>query len=388
MKFPVRAFCQSSRIAGSTALLVILAAPTAANAQTWGQNGVTIRQILDPSFVAQFIHPINNSGQVIGTSGNFAAVYESLTGTSQRVGDIGGARSVGYGINNTGGTVGISPPGAGSHAFLTQGSVTQDLGTLGGVRSLGYAVNDDGDVVGLASLADGRQHAFRFRDGTMEDLGTLGGTASQAYAINASGVAVGSSQYASGTLTHAFVTTSTGLKDLGTLGGATSIAYGINSGGTVVGYSFLAGSGFRHAFVSDGTSMSDLGTFGGAYSEAYGASDAGYLTGRAMGVDNVFRAAVWETGSAAYSAYALDDIANAQSGSTGWSFTFTEGISDDSRFVLAQGKNTISGTSGFYVLEAAPAVTPTPEPFSVTLLAIGLAGVVPIVRKRNARRVR
>src|SRR4051794_34524752 len=50
-----------------------------------------------------------------------------------------------------------------------------DLGTLGGADSLGLGINDSGQVVGQSDTADGHTHAFLYSQGVMADLGTLGG---------------------------------------------------------------------------------------------------------------------------------------------------------------------------------------------------------------------
>jgi probable HAF family extracellular repeat protein len=66
-----------------------------------------------------------------------------------------------------------------------------DLGTLGGAQSVGNGINDAGQVVGNSTLANGSQHAFLWSAGTMQDLGAPAGGQSNAYRVNNFGAAVG-----------------------------------------------------------------------------------------------------------------------------------------------------------------------------------------------------
>lgn len=180
---------------------------------------------------------------------------------------------------------GLSPLAA--HA--TNWTIT-DLGTLGGGRTVGYGINNSGQVVGSSYKAgDTKTHAFITGANGIGiiDLGTLGGASSTAFAVNASGQVVGYAQTVGYTKEHAFVTgaNGVGMKDLGTLGGDTSRATGINDAGRVVGDSSTATMGTVRAFASTagGTGMSDLGTPAGN-STAAGINGAGRVVGNAEAI--------------------------------------------------------------------------------------------------------
>jgi probable HAF family extracellular repeat protein len=57
----------------------------------------------------------------------------------------------------------------------TTGYSVNDLGTLGGAWSLGNGINNRGWVTGISGLASGLAHAALWMKGQMTDLGTLGG---------------------------------------------------------------------------------------------------------------------------------------------------------------------------------------------------------------------
>ncbi len=91
----------------------------------------------------------------------------------------------------------------------------------------------------------------------MLDLGTLGGTSSEGIAINDSGQVTGAPHDRPMRPRHAFLWDGTTMQDLGTLGGTVSVGVAINASGQVTGYAATA-DGDRHAFLWDGTTMQDL----------------------------------------------------------------------------------------------------------------------------------
>lgn len=151
-----------------------------------------------------------------------------------------------------------------------------DLGTLGGAESLGLGVNDNGQVSGKADTASGDEHAFRTGNNGigLTDLGTFGGSFSSGDDINNSGQVTGSAFLTGNTSAEAFRYTAT-LQSLGTIS-TNSFGYAINSSGQVTGYSTTNGPGGDRLFLTNaaGTVMTDLGEGRGR-----GINDNAQLTG-------------------------------------------------------------------------------------------------------------
>jgi probable HAF family extracellular repeat protein len=267
---------------------------------------------------------INDRGQVTGYAGTAgedtitAFVWNpttpnSLTGTLNRFGSLGGYFNWGIGINAGGQVAGLSSTtdDESEHATLwnptsPNGSVgtLYDLGTLGGTYSQGTGINDGGQVTGYADLTGNvESHAIMWKpmtpgsaSGTLHDLGSLGGSVSFGWDINASGQVAGQSYKEDDETEHAFLwnpTIANGvtgmMHDLGTLGGSWSVAEGINNIGQLAGSSKNVDEN-PHAFLWTPTvpngvngSMLDLGTLGG--SESYGGAVS--IDGKLVGTSAV-----------------------------------------------------------------------------------------------------
>lgn len=161
-------------------------------------------------------YAINNNSQIAGYAtalvtyvdayGNPYVVEEThaflhSSGVMNDLGKLTGATySYAYGINNSGQVVGWS-----GNAFLFSGGVMTDLGTLPGQGSFSkaYGINDSGDVVGAAYMLGldpdpfhSQARAFIFKDGIMSNLNSLidpvsGWTLQEARDVNETGQIVG-----------------------------------------------------------------------------------------------------------------------------------------------------------------------------------------------------
>ena len=143
--------------------------------------GQTLNQIFGDS--GSEAVDINNSSQVVGTSGSLGFFWEA--GSMIRIDSLGGANCTPKDINNASVVVGDADNADGdTHAFmwkLVNGKpVTYDLGTLGGANSHAVAINDAGLIVGYSDTGETYvagsstytvQHAFIWRNGVMYDLG-------------------------------------------------------------------------------------------------------------------------------------------------------------------------------------------------------------------------
>jgi probable HAF family extracellular repeat protein len=163
----------------------------------WDTNTIADLGTADPSHNTSYANGINESGQIAAWSGPMAYLYENGVWTA--LGNLGGGRSVAFGLDDLGRVVGWSHLDASAqdyHPFLWASGVMTDLGTLGGRNGIAWAAHASGPVVGYADTSDGRLHAFLYSGDEMADLNALipadtGWELDFATAINASGQIVG-----------------------------------------------------------------------------------------------------------------------------------------------------------------------------------------------------
>jgi probable HAF family extracellular repeat protein len=158
----------------------------------------------------------------------------------------------------------------------------QDLGTLGGANSVGWGINNSGEIAGSSYTANGIDDPFSWTlAGGMKDLlpRHVYYTGGRGYAINRYGNIAG--WVYTKTTIYPALWTANGLTLLPTLGGTSAFAYGINGNNHVVGYSATT-SNTTHAFLwTQANGIVDLGTLGGANSVAYGINRVGQVVGTA-----------------------------------------------------------------------------------------------------------
>ena len=165
-------------------------------------RGGVMRDLRTPDRQIVRVNSITNDGRMTGMLYSFTPsfqVHAFRTLTEGRLEDLGDTvyASVGWHINDAGEVTGYearTATGTEHSAFRFSDALGKvDLGTVGGARSSGMSINNSGVVVGWSEGAAGSwSRAFRARPGfSIEDLGTLGGINAGAEAINDPGVVVG-----------------------------------------------------------------------------------------------------------------------------------------------------------------------------------------------------
>lgn len=219
---------------------------------------------------------INDNGQAVVNFNNRAYLW-TLNGGLQDLGDLGGGKSYGYGINNLGQIVGESYINATtSHAFLWHGQMSDLGGLSGGVRSIAISINNLGIIIGGTFFSDNSIFPFRWTPNDLLQPMDLGGGI--AFKILDDGRMVG------GKNNHAWLWNAPGPgTDLGGLPGfGYTEAEDINQNGQVVGFATPSQDVEypTHAFSwTQGGGLKDLGTLGGPNSRAFSINNQGFIVG-------------------------------------------------------------------------------------------------------------
>ena len=291
---------------------------------------------------------VTNSGWISGAAGvgpggnapEHAVLY--YQGKMMDIGNPGlGGNSMGYGVNESGVTVGEAEDTAtglsttedfcGFHAFgfsssptpcvpfVWQNGQTVALPTLGGVNGAATEINSSGVIGGYAettSMDSGCPvHQTRpvvWANGTVQALPTGNDADGGVWAINDVGQMAGASGdcgplnfFASAYFnpTHVWLWQNGTAIDLGNLGGDfNNLPHGMNNLGQVVGMSgeYDANNNpTAHAFLaSPGAKMQDLGVVGNdEFSFGFGINDAGEIVGISANADfSVVRAFIRQNG--------------------------------------------------------------------------------------------
>lgn len=309
---------------------------------------------------------VNNNGQVTGTRGGNAVLWQN--GVLTYLPTLSGNGSNGYDINENGIIVGTSKINSTvDHAFIGDQNGIADLGTLGGLTSRGTGINNSNKVSGYSLNSNGRMRAFIGDINGLTDLGTLGGDMSYGLAINDNNQVAGMSTTSTSDV-HAFITDMNGnMIDLGTLGGTTSRADGINNHGFATGFSRNSNN-YLTAFIADAVNgMNSIGTLGGSQSEGKSINNLGQITGWGDTVNEERHAMIWDDVNGMMDLnFLVNDL-------TGWDYLYQGSDISDNGHIVGWGIKSAGGVSAF--LLTPNGVTPISEPTNLFFIGLFLIGI-------------
>jgi probable HAF family extracellular repeat protein len=312
-------------------------------------------------------YDINNQSSVVGYSCNGDGISQAtIWNASDSITYLTNNSSTARAINENGKIV--IEDYSENKIFLWENN---SLFELSGFTYNANDINNNGQIVGCND-----QGAILWKDNNITSLGTLGGSFSNATAINDFGHVVGFSETGDFSR-HAFVWDSiNGMMDIGTLGlnqpgigsSDTSLAFDINNKGQVVGY-----AGF--AFLWENNQMVNLGSlYFHDHSYVYGINEVGQIVGNSftggIGDDVAF---LWEDGS-------MHDLNVLVTNNPFDILQMAYSINDFGQIV---GSGMINGETHSFLLTPEPS-SPVPEPSTILLMGLGLAGLIGI-RARKKR---
>jgi uncharacterized membrane protein len=125
-------------------------------------NGVYVELARLPGTTRNSAKAVNNSGVIVGSSGNRAVRWPDHSQAPEDLGTLGGTWSVANDVNRYGEIVGSSAdePGATLPFRLAPGGYLERLGLPAGASGgVAVGLNDDGHIVGYATFPTGAKHA-------------------------------------------------------------------------------------------------------------------------------------------------------------------------------------------------------------------------------------
>jgi probable HAF family extracellular repeat protein len=252
------------------------------------------------------------------------------------------------GINNAGQIVGTYTDDTGNHAFLASGDQFTTIDA-----TVAYGINNLGQIVGSTIGTDGLFHGFLDSGSNVASIDVPGASFTQALGISDTGAIVGyfNSFEIDGLGNRGFLSSGGSFTTIEVPGSPLTLAAGINTQGQIVG-SYSDADGAARGYLYEGNSFTRIDVPGASATVVNGINNLGQIVG-------------WYSDATGPHAFLLSGGSFATIDMPGVSNLFANGIND--RGEIVGYYSDAEGQHGFVA-------SPVPEPSSLALFLVGLAG--------------